>query len=129
MKEILTILIMITSMANVNNGTDSVNMILFGGHAESGYFVGDVLPGGVDTQKFNQDGGGLSARYILEGKDCEGQDCKIFIENNGKFGEEFTKPVVVTDSKALSFLNGAELKGKLDSSDGGLTIRIYLPEE
>ena len=35
--------------------------------------------------------------------------------------------IVVTDSKALSYLNGAPLLGKLDFSSGGLVIRIYCP--
>jgi hypothetical protein len=125
MTEIITLLITIVGMSSVNGGGKSVNMLQFTGHAESEYFVGEVLPGGVDTQMRENGKGGLSARYILEGTDSTGAKCKIFIENNGKDGEEYTKPTIVTDSKALSFLNTCPLKGKLDMSNGKLTIRIY----
>lgn len=118
--EILTILISIMGMSHVEAGGEAVNMIPFGGEAVGPYFQGKVLPGGVDTQMK----GNLSARYMLEGTDCDGQPCKIFIENNGKFGEPYTHPTILTDSKALSFLNGAELLGKLDGGADGLTIRI-----
>lgn len=129
MTEIITLLITIVGMSSVNGGGKSVNMLQFTGHAESEYFVGDVLPGGVDTQMRENGKGGLSARYILEGTDSTGAKCKIFIENNGKDGEEYTKPTIVTDSKALSFLNTCTLKGKLDMSNGKLTIRIYRCDE
>ncbi len=129
MTEIITILITIVGMSSVNGGGKNVNMLQFTGHAESEYFVGEVLPGGVDTQKTENGKGGLSARYILEGTDSTGTKCKIFIENNGDFGAEYTNPTIVTDSKALSFLNTCPLKGKLDMSDGKLTIRIYRCED
>ena len=40
-----------------------------------------------------------------------------------------TPSFIVTDSKALSFLNNALLLGQLDFTSGGLTIRIYCPDE
>ncbi|MCF0202120.1 MAG: DUF3237 family protein [Bacteroidaceae bacterium] len=129
MTEILTILITILGAIGVNNGDKNVNMIAFSGRAESSWFSGDVMSGGIDTQTFTKDGGHLSARYILQGKDNAGDSCKIYIENNGKFGEEYTTPTVVTDSKSLAFLNKAKLRGKLDFSGGKLTIRIYKEDE
>ena len=125
MNEIITILINVLSATMVTDGTTSKNFLPFSGEAKSEYFVGKVIDGGVDTQTYTPTGGQLSARYILEGTDCAGKPCKIFIENNGKFGEEFTTPKIVTDSDTLKFLNTAPLKGKLDMSDGKLTIRIY----
>lgn len=131
MKEILTILIIIGQTFMVRNDKgDSINFINFSGTAESEYFTGNVMPGGVDTQKMNAEYSGLSARYILKGKDKAGQECTLFIENNGRFGAEYTRPVIVTDSKELGFLNDAShLKGKLDFADGGLKIRIYYCDE
>ncbi|MCQ2059236.1 MAG: DUF3237 family protein [Bacteroidaceae bacterium] len=131
MKEILTILILIGQTFMVSNDKgDRINFINFSGNAESEYFTGDVMPGGVDTQKMNAEYSGLSARYVLKGKDKSGQDCSIFIENNGKFGEEYTRPVIITDSKELGFLNDpTHLKGKLDFAGGGLKIRIYYCDE
>ncbi len=128
MKEILTILIAISGIQNVGNGKEWSQMILFGGEAKSEYFTGKVLPGGVDTQHGNDTISYLSARYFLEGVDFKGDSCKIFIENNGCSKEQYTKPKIMTNSKALNFLNDADLKGKLDMSDGKLTIRIYAEE-
>ena len=125
MTEIITILITVLGATMVSNGTDTMNFLPFSGEAKSDYFEGKVINGGVDTQHYTQSGGSLSARYILEGTDCAGKACKIFIENNGKFGEPFTNPKIVTDSDTLKFLNTAPLKGKLDMADGKLTIRIY----
>jgi hypothetical protein len=134
MKEILTILISVISSIGVNHGNSNVNMINFGGHAESTFFVGDVMQGGVDTQKTNFMMTGdstlnrtlLSARYILSGTDCDGKPCKIFVENNAVSGEQYTHPTILTDSKALDFLNNNDsLKGKIDMTGGKLTIRIY----
>ena len=118
--EIFTILISILGMNRVECGDQSVNMISFEGEASGPYFSGKVLPGGIDTQR----GGQLSARYMLEGTDCEGKPCKMFIENNGKFGSPFTSPSIVTDSKALAALTSDSLVGQIDNSDGKLTIRI-----
>lgn len=125
MPEILTIFITILGAMSVKGGEETVNMVPFTGTAQSEYFTGEVLPGGVDTQRYTPEGGSLSARYMLRGIDCAGDSCTIFIENNGVFGAEFTTPRIVTDSKVLSRLNGASLKGKLDFSPSGLVIRIY----
>ena len=60
----------------------SVVMIPFTGVSEGPYFFGKTLGTGVDTQKIGKDGSFLlSARYMLEGEDCEGNACRIFIEN------------------------------------------------
>lgn len=125
MNEIITILISILGSSMVVGGDETVNFVPFSGEAKSEYFQGKVVDGGVDTQTYTKTGGTLSARYVLEGTDCSGKKCKIFIENNGKVGEEFTHPRIVTDSDTLKFLNNANLKGKLDSTNGQLTIRIY----
>ena len=132
MIEILRILITILGSAMVQGPEQGVNMISFNGDADSPYFVGKTLPGGVDTQNYfksagegQMPSGSLSARYILEGTDYTGEKCKIYIENNGKFGEPFTHPRITTDSKALASLNKDNLLGKLDNENGKLIIRIY----
>lgn len=133
MIEVLKILITILGAAMVQGPEQSVNMVSFDGEANSPYFVGKTIPGGIDTQTYNKPtegqpmNGGLSARYILEGTDFEGEECKIFIENNGKFGAPYTSPRVTTDSKALAFLNEDDLQGTLENIDGQLTVKIYKP--
>ncbi len=130
MKEILTINVNLTDIYEVKGKTAEAVMINFGGDAKSEFFEGVILPGGVDTQKeFYPERRTLSARYILEGKDMEGEKCRIFIENNGtadenKFVHE-TTPRIITDSKALSWMETATLKGTLEPKEGGVIIHIF----
>ena len=67
-------------MLRINVIVDEVNdlksdrnvcMITFHGDAESEYFKGKILPGGVDTQRSVEGGMLLSARYMLEGIDMK----------------------------------------------------------
>ncbi|MBR4409442.1 MAG: DUF3237 family protein [Bacteroidales bacterium] len=128
-KEVLTIKIDIAGAQTVTADSLSITMIPFSGTVDCPNFKGEVLPTGVDTQVGKPTGRTLSARYMIKGKDIKGEDCTIFIENNGDMGEKYTRPFIVTDSKALSFLNNALLLGQLDFTSGGLTIRIYCPDE
>ena len=130
MQEILTINVNLTDIYEVKGKSAEAVMINFGGDAKSEFFEGVILPGGVDTQKeFYPERRTLSARYILEGKDMEGEKCRIFIENNGtadenKFVHE-TTPRIITDSKALSWMETATLKGTLEPKEGGVIIHIF----
>jgi len=131
-KEVLTISVRITGADQVKGKKAEALMLHFDGRADCENFKGIILPGGVDTQKeiYGQ-GRNLSARYVLEGKDYTGKDCKIFIENNGEVkadGSVETKPIIFTDSDALSFLEAADLKGTITPADGGVTIHIWMEE-
>ena len=105
-----------------NEDGEDRTMLLFHGTADGDYFQGEILPGGVDTQ--TQEKGGvrrLSARYILAGKDFNGDACRIFIENNGAVttdGEIKTCPQLFTDSKALQFLEKMKLTGTVRQVPG-----------
>ncbi len=128
MEEILRVYVKIEESFTVNGQKTNVNMLHFSGHAESPYFKGVILPHGIDLQRGEvgkpMD---LSARYILEGEDYEGNKCRLFIENNGsnnEAGEMVTKPVIVTDSKALAWMEDAELTGSLSFEEGLVIIHI-----
>lgn len=129
-EEILTFEIDITGVEEVKGKTGEAAMVTFTGNADCNLFKGIVLPGGVDIQKkcygsFNT----LSARYILEGTDKTGKECRIFVENNGTFDENGVKttvPKIFTDSEALSFLETADLIGTLAPRHNGVTIHIFL---
>lgn len=131
-KEILHIYIDVKGFYEVRGHKGVARMILFEGQAQSEYFQGKVLPGGVDCQKETLMDSGLSARYILEGTDRDGHNCKIFIENNGPFPEDGgmiqTIPKIITDSESLAFLEEAKLSGVVDDEDGRLLIRIFAEE-
>ncbi len=129
---VLTIDVALDNFLEVKGTRGQAAMILFHGKSECDNFTGEILPGGVDTQK--QEAGAprlLSARYILEGTDCEGQRCRIFIENNGEIenpesGETIiTKPVIYTDSAALKWMETADLYGTVEGTEGGVVISFY----
>ncbi len=133
-EEILTVNVKIESAIDLKNDNgDSVVMICFTGSAEGKYFEGQVLPGGIDTQVIGKSGDRhtLSARYMLEGKDHTGAPCKMFIENNGDMNKNLqgvlfrTYPKIITDSKALDFLNHDVLVGEGFPAEDGVKIVIY----
>jgi hypothetical protein len=133
-EEVLTIHVKIDSTMDLETDDgDSVVMILFSGCATGKYFKGKVLPGGIDTQIICRFGDRqtLSARYMLEGKDYTGETCKIFIENNGNMNKKLkdvmfrTNPQIITNSKALDFLNHDLLVGEGYSESDGVEIKIY----
>ncbi|NGZ76521.1 DUF3237 family protein [Saccharibacillus alkalitolerans] len=133
-EEVLTVHVVIQDSVNLQNDLgDSVVMISFTGHATGEYFEGTVMSGGVDTQIIGAGGGrhSLSARYMLRGTDHAGQECDLYIENNGEIDPAVTDvlfrttPRIITNSKALSFLNRALLVGEGLPSESGVEIRIY----
>ncbi len=127
---VLTIDVVLDDVIEVNGSSGKAAMILFHGESDCTNFNGKILPGGVDTQK---EAAGekrfLSARYVLEGTDCAGEKCRIFIENNGAIdapdAQIRTVPVIYTDSKALKWLETANLHGTVDGKSGGVFISIY----
>lgn len=116
-----------------NSEDDSVVMITFTGSVTGKYFEGIVLGGGVDTQIIGKNGDPhtLSARYMIQGTDYTGHSCKIYIENNGSIDKNLktalfrTSPKMITDSKALSFLNSETLVGEGRPTESGVDIKIY----
>lgn len=129
MKEIFKLNIAVDEWNEVCGNKATARMILFHGDVESPYFTGKICNGGVDTQ-YQPKGGAnhLSARYIMEGIDDVGNPCKIFVENNGTDmgeGKLVTKPVILTNSERLKWLEEEELSGKVCHEDGKLVIRIY----
>ena len=126
MKEYMTLHIELHDTVEVASNTVKVVQISFTGSAEGDFFQGEILPGAVDTQTVYPDGTGrLSARYTLRGKDAEGNACMLYIENEAALGSEETKPSVVTDSPALSFLMETDLTGRNRITDDGVTIQFF----
>ena len=129
-KPVLTVNVALDEIIEVNGSRGKAAMILFHGDSDCENFKGKVLPGGVDTQK--EEAGEkrlLSARYVLEGKDKDGKECRIFIENNGVVDEPGaevkTTPVIYTDSNALKWLETAQLYGTVQGRPGGVLISIF----
>ena len=123
--KIMTINVNITGMQRVSTSEKTVTQVLFDGTAEGEYFNGIILPGGVDTQVTVPEKGTFSARYMLEGKDCAGNICKMYISNNAIQNSNITTPYILTDSENLRWLNEAELRGELTIVENGVQIEIF----
>lgn len=103
-----------------------VVMIPFTGKAYGDYFNGEIIGNGVDTQKIDIKSGEcrLSARYMLQGTDKDGESCRIFIENS-LHDEKGWHPMIVTDSKCLSEWEQMPLIATVDGTDRGVLVQIY----
>ncbi|MNP27916.1 hypothetical protein D3C76_1208480 [compost metagenome] len=68
---------------------------------------------------------------MLRGKDYTGEVCQIYIENNGDVHKKLkdalfrTYPKLITNSKALSFLNEDLFVGEGLPNELGVDIKIY----
>jgi len=87
----------------------------------------------VDT-RYNYEGQKqwISARYIIIGKDDEGKDMSIYVENEGTddFGDNKnvqTKPFIVTDNPKWAWIESAPLHGT--HSDVALQIFFWTVED
>lgn len=115
----------ITDTMSVTGKLHDVCMLSFTGNVSGRYFNGKVIGTGVDTQYSSKNGHMLlSARYMLVGKDIEGNECRCFIENNGSFENGFV-PKIVTDSPSLAEFEEAELKAEIAAKENGVIISIF----
>lgn len=113
---------------------DSVVMIPFTGHVTGPLFQGEIQKGGVDIQVISQDRKkhSLSARYMIVGKDYVGQDCIIYIENNGNIYEPNNKylfrtyPQIITSSPTLKYIESEILVAEGTADVNGVLINIYI---
>ncbi len=121
---IITINVTTYEAQAVKGGSSGVVMIPFSAVAEGEYFSGKTVADGWDTQYSTQESWTLSARYMLEGTDQNGQRCRLFIENNGT-SLDSCKPKIITDSEALAFLETAPLYAIAECVEGGVIVRIY----
>lgn len=133
MEKLFEINVRITAFNQVKTEKTCVNFINFDGDCSAPFFQGSILPGGVDTQKFEEGKPGtLSARYILKGKDAGGRETCLFIENNGIFKEDGsieTEPKILCDNEELAPLFAGRLSGRIREVDcpehNRIVIEIY----
>lgn len=125
MEKLFDVYVRIIEAIDVKGVSKDINMISFDGTVEGQYFNGQVIGSGVDTQNCMKDGRAvLSARYMLEGIDADGQKCRIFVENNGTFEEGFT-PSIVTDSILLSKYENVKLSATVKPTDEGVIVSVF----
>lgn len=126
MSELVMTITVTTYEAQMLEGQDSrVVMIPFSAEAAGKYFSGRTVTNGVDTQVTVKGNFSLSARYMLEGVDCGGNKCRLFIENNGASLEN-CHPKIYTDSRELAFLENAELKASAECTENGVVVSIFM---
>ena len=128
----VTVEIDTTHVSQLKGPAGEVIMIPFRGTVKGELFNGRVLPGGVDTQTVDQNGvRHMSARYMLEGVDKNGEPCRIYIDNNGWFPAEMampfkTIPTFFTDSKTLAaYLHSNKFRTEGHPRPGGVTIKVF----
>lgn len=135
-KLIMTFQILIddTQIVSLEGPYGAVTMIPFTGKTESALFTGTILPGAADVQVENVAGiRNMCAKYMFKGKDSQGEDCCLFVENNGYFTPEdgagsFLRacPRFITDSRVLGeYLCQARFRSEVHPAKGGVEIRIY----
>ncbi|MBQ7782694.1 MAG: hypothetical protein IJ368_01865 [Oscillospiraceae bacterium] len=122
---IITINVTTYNAQMLERSNSRVVMIPFSADAESKYFNGKTVVNGVDTQITSADGFSLSARYMLEGTDRNGNKCRLFIENNGTSLDNCV-PKIYSDSEELAFLENAELTASAECVENGVVVRIYM---
>ena len=112
-----------------------VAILPFGGKVESELFTGTILPGAADVQIQNASGiRHMCARYMFQGKDHTGAECKLFVDNNGYFEPKkggvampfYTCPTFMTDSAALApYLEAAHFRAEGHMKEDGLHIMVF----
>ncbi len=120
-------------IVELDSNIGHVKMIPFGGTVKGEIFNGVIEPCGVDTQVTNQAGvRHMSARYMLTGKDMDGHDCHIYLENNAWFtnGDRpkpwISTPTFMTDSSSLApYLHTNQFVGEGMRVEEGLRIRYF----
>ena len=97
----------------------------FTGTAASPWFSGRILPGAADVQIWEGDKPiSVCATYSIEGEDYTGAHCTVNVVNTGDESGNW-RPVVTTDSKALSWFDGARGFADLEHRKKGPMVRIY----
>ena len=129
MTEVLMIEVQITTTSAMEREEGNVSLVCFTGSCHCRNFCGEIMEGGVDTQVGKSDGTvTLSARYLLDGADCDRKPCRIYVENNAivkKDGQIATTPRILTNSSALKWLETAKLSGTVEDVGPG-KIRIHI---
>lgn len=111
----------------------NVVIIPFTGSVESELFTGEVLPGAADVQVTNPAGTRhMCAKYMFRGKDSQGNECHLFVENNGYFERNRNVspfeayPTFLSDSKILAdYLSQARFRSEGHPAPEGVTIKIF----
>ena len=108
-------------LETVNGNTCKVDMQYFTGSASGEYFNGSVYKESSDVKKTYKDGTTTHcAKYILSGTDSAGKKCSIYIQDDD------IRPVILTDSDELSWLEKADIKSVETTGANGKKVISYM---
>ena len=108
-----------------------VTVIPFTGRVRSPLFTGEIRPGAADVQTEKPgEARVLTAKYLFRGKDADGADCSLYVENIGTAaqgpGPIRATPTFLTDSKTLgAYLLGRRFRSEVHGWEGGVKILIF----
>lgn len=126
---VLTIDVKTTGYDYLDGHEADIAMIPFNGTAHGDYFNGTVIGTGVDTQTITPDGVcHYSARYMITGTDYEGNECRVFIENNGTDMAKCV-PTIYTDSDLLAEWETSDMRSVVTVVEGGVCVQVYKATE
>lgn len=131
-KELFRVSLTDTKLETVNGNTCKIDMQYFKGTVAGDYFSGSVYKESSDVKKTDNAGKVTHcARYILSGKDNTGKSCKIFIQDEGieENSKVITKPVILTNSKSLAWMETADIQGRVSINTNGEKMVSYLWNE
>lgn len=112
----------------------AISILPFKARVNSELFTGETLPGAVDVQQENPAGiRNISARYMFAGKDKDGNDCHLFVENEGwVHGSERYAPVLTTCPKFLTdspvlgeYLCRSRFRAEVHAAECGVEVLVF----
>lgn len=132
-KTVMSVYVTDKEVYSVNGSTCDVTMQYFNGSADGDFFNGKTTSDGSVVFKDYKEGDNIyCARYMLSGTDDTGKQCRMFIEDNGiedTSGNFVSKPIIITDSESLSWLETADIQGRVtDLGNGEKVIDIVWNE-
>ena len=125
LEEVLTVDVVLTGFEETAQPDGSKLLHLpFAGQAIGSLFTGEIQPGAADDQ-IHRNGrmDTAVADYVILGTDYAGQECSVHVVNRYLDGQ--WKPTVITDSKALDFLNSADCSAVLELRKQGPIVHIF----
>ncbi len=108
-----------------------VTVIPFTGRVRSPLFTGEIRPGAADVQTEKPgEARVLTAKYLFHGKDADGADCSLYVENIGTAeqgpGPIRAVPTFLTDSRTLgAYLMGRRFRSEVHGWEGGVKILVF----
>ena len=120
------------AVETVNGSTVTVDMQYFTGNITGDYFNGSVLNESSNVTKTYKNGDVTNcAKYILSGTDDKGEECRIFIQDEGlkEEGTFYTSPIIITNSSSLRWMETADIQGQVKTDENGKkTVTYYWNE-